>query len=81
MFISKKLMMTKKNYLYDRFFVSNQNFTIKHVKRNLISVFSRFFSDFYSKCEGFFLISQIPSFSRIEGFVATLYLKQFYLIK
>ena len=33
MFLNKEIvMMTKKFYLYDRFFVSNQDFTTKHIK-------------------------------------------------
>ena len=46
-FLNKKfknfLMMTKKNYLYDRFFVSNLNFTTEHVK---LLKFQVFFSKF-----------------------------------
>ena len=44
-------MMTKKSYLYDKFFVSSQNFTTKHVK---IVKNSRLFC----------LNSQIPGFSK-----------------
>ena len=45
-------MMTKKFFLYGRFFVSNRNFTTEYVK---IVKNSRYF-------QGFFKISQIPGF-------------------
>ena len=45
-------MMTKNIYLYDRFFVSNRNFTVEHAK---IQGFTRFF---------FFKISQISGIFR-----------------
>ena len=51
--------MIKRFFLYDKFFVRIQNFTIYHVK--IVKV-----QGFYS----FFLTSQIPGFLRIVGFVA-----------
>ena len=43
-------MMTKKSYSYDKFFVSNRNFTSEHVKilkkSELFQVFAVFFSKF-----------------------------------
>ena len=35
-------MMTKESYLYDRFFVSNRNFTTEHAKNIQTLGFSRF---------------------------------------
>jgi len=46
-------MMRKNFYLYDRFFESDQNFSIKHQKIFEIPGFSRFFSDFCSKFQVF----------------------------
>ena len=54
----KKIKDDKKSYLYDRCFVSNQNFTAEHAKivKN---------SRFLFKIPGFiFKISWIPGFSR-----------------
>ena len=63
--------MTKKIYLYDRFFVSNQNFTTEHVKIVKNSRFfvqnSRFFNVFFKNSQipdSFCLHCQIPGFSR-----------------
>ena len=71
--------MTIDFYLYDRIFELNRNFTTEHVK---IGKIPGFFSDFCSKLQVFFKISQIPGFfayivkfkvfSRIPGKVATL---------
>ena len=65
-------MMTKIFYLYDKFFDLNQNYTTEHVK---IVKIPGFFNDFCSKFQVFFCLNcQIPSFSRITGKVATLFL-------
>ena len=55
-------MMTKKLHLCNRLFVSNRNFTTKHVK---IVKNSRFFKDFCSKFQVF------------PGKVATLFMLEF----
>ena len=59
-------MMTKKSYLYDRFFVSNQNVTTEHVK-NVQN--SRFFGE-NSRFSRFF--SKFLQFQVFPGKVATL---------
>ena len=46
--------MTKKSYLYDRFFVSNQNVTTEHVKIVKVQGFSRFFWVKFQVFPGFF---------------------------
>ena len=65
----KNLMMTKKSYLYDRFFVSNWIFTTQNVK---IVGNSRFLSKFLKFKVFFCLYCQIPFFSRFPGKTATL---------
>ena len=61
--------MTKMFYLYDIFSESNQNFTAEHVK---IVRIPGFFSDFCSKFQVFFKISQTAGFfclnCQIPGF-------------
>ena len=49
-FKEKKIEDDKKNYLYDKLFVSNRNFTTKNVK---IVKNSRFFERFLFKIQGF----------------------------
>ena len=59
-------MMTKKSYLYDRFFVSNQNFTtacVLIVKKSI----------FFVQNSIVFFISQFPGFFKFPGKVATLF--------
>ena len=61
--------MTKKVYLYDRFFVSNRNFTVEHAK---IQGFTRFF---FSKFLKFQVYSGLLCLNcQIQGFVVTLFL-------
>ena len=70
--IKKKFDVTKKIYIKDRFFVSNQNFTTEHVK---VAQNSRFFSKFlkFQVFPGFFYLNcQIQGFSMFPGKVATL---------
>ena len=71
--------MTKKSYLYDRFFVSNRNFTTDYVKNIKNSRFydqiSRFFHVFFKvfQIPGYFCLNcRSPGFSRFPGKVATL---------
>ena len=60
-------MMTKKSYLYDRFFVSNLNFSTENVK--IINI-----PGFLIKIPGYFCLNcRIPGFSRFPGKVATLF--------
>ena len=54
--------MTKENYLYDRLFVSNQNFTTEHVK--IVQNISFFFN--LSNSRFFNLKCQIPIFPGFE---------------
>ena len=61
--LKKFLKLTKKLYLYDRFFMSNRIFTTEHVE---IVKKHRFFQ--------VFLVSQVPGFSMFPGKVATLLL-------
>ena len=56
-------MLTKISYLYDRFFVSYQNFTTEHVK---VVKNSRFFSDFCSK---FLKFQDLDLACQIQGFL------------
>ena len=56
----------KKSYLYDNFFLSNQNFATEHVKN------SRFFVFNFSNCRFFCLNCQIQGFFRLPGKVTTL---------
>ena len=59
-------MVTKYFYLYDKFFVLNQNFTAEHVKIVKIPGFPGFLVIFVQNSR-FFLNSQIPYFSRFPG--------------
>ena len=61
-FIKKNSDDDKKSYLFDRFFVSNQNFTTENVK---VIKNSRFFDQISRFFQVFFKISQIPGFSRL----------------
>ena len=72
--MKKLLMMTKKIHFYDRFFVSNQNFTTEHVKLIKFQVFFNiaqipgFSKSFYC------LNCQFPGFSKFQAILATLYM-------
>ena len=72
-FKKKIMMMTKKSYLYDNFFVSNKNFTTEHVK--LLKI-QGFFQIFCPKIQVFpvffFKISKTLGFSRFPSQVANL---------
>ena len=74
-------MMSKKFYLYDRFFESNQSFTTEHVK---IVKIPGFFSDFCLEFQVFFKVSQIPGYfclnCRIPGKKATLCYTEIYYL-
>ena len=69
----KKIKDDKKFNLKNNFFISNQNFTAKHVK---VVKNTRFFKAFCSKFHifpGYFCLNcQISGFSRFPGKVATL---------